>query len=163
MGPRNSQVGQSLFSEFARLVHTIVGPERLATIEMVVLINRMLIRSCFRSWVENLHFTGFDPRSFCVWPFHSKLCAIESQVKSLVESVDPMATRPNPIICSIVPPLVKAREQCYRGSNTGLLERESQNGPMNNGPQKFSGWSKSLLRVCTFGSHNSGTGAVGNN
>ena len=30
------------------------------------------------------------------------------------------------------------------------MERESQNGPMNNGPQKFSGWSKSLLRVCTL-------------
>ena len=35
LGPRSSQVGQSLLSEFARMVLTIVGPERLATIKMV--------------------------------------------------------------------------------------------------------------------------------
>ena len=35
LSPRSSQVGQSLLSEFARMVLTIVGPERLATIKMV--------------------------------------------------------------------------------------------------------------------------------
>ena len=96
LSPRSSQVGQSLLSEFARMVLTIVGPERLATIKMVDdQQNVDLVCLPLIGW--ELHFTGFDPPSFRVWPLRSNRCAIESRDKSLVKSVDPMAHKPIPI------------------------------------------------------------------
>ena len=72
-----------------------MGPERLATIEMVDdQQNVELICFPLMGW-ESL-FTGFDPGSFLSLASPSYSWAIERREKSVVRSVDPMAIHTHP-------------------------------------------------------------------